>query len=83
MSEDARIENAMDRAYGLRFDKYRVERIGGTPHKHDECTYFVLDLIHDRFAPAALRAYADACEAEFPQLARDVRKLAARLSDGG
>jgi hypothetical protein len=33
----------------------------------------VLDLKHDRFAGPALRAYADACEAEYPLLARDLR----------
>jgi len=41
-------------------DKYRVERIGGTPGKHDECRFFVLDPQHDEHAVTAIRAYADA-----------------------
>lgn len=78
--ETARIGNAMDRAFGLRMDKYRVERIGGTPHKHDDCSYFVLDLQHDFFAGPALLAYADACKNAFPQLAFDLRAVAREIS---
>jgi len=73
--EAARIENAGDRAFGLR-QKYVVTRIGGTPHKHDDCDYFVLDWNHDRYARIAAVAYADACEAEFPALAADLRAKA-------
>ena len=75
MSEYARVENAEDKAFGLR-EKYAVTRIGGTPHKHDDCDYFVLDWNHDRYARVAALAYADACEAEFPALAADLRKRA-------
>ena len=64
MSEYARVENAEDKAFGLR-EKYAVTRIGGTPHKHDDCDYFVLDWNHDRYARVAALAYADACEAEW------------------
>lgn len=63
-----------DRERGL-YDKYRVERIDGRAEKHEGCAYFVLDLTHDKFAPAALAVYADQCEAEFPALARDLRRL--------
>lgn len=54
-------------------------------HKHHLCKYFVLDLTHDRFAVAALRAYADACEHDDSQLATWCRmradKTAKLLSD--
>jgi hypothetical protein len=76
MTEQARIENAMDVAFGLRDDKYLVRRIGGTPHKHDDCTYFVLDWKHDPYAVPAALAYADACEGKFPRLAKDLRERA-------
>lgn len=58
-------------------EKYKVERTDGSTQpggKHAACPYFVLDLVHDKFAATALRAYADACEAEYPLLARDVRQ---------
>ncbi len=45
--------------------------------KHHGCEYFVLDLTHDKHARAALLAYADSCESEFPILAADLRKKAA------
>ena len=65
-----------DKNRGL-YDKYRVERGDGSSEKgrkHHGCGYFVLDLRHDKFAWAALDAYAKACEAEFPLLAADLRK---------
>jgi len=65
-----------ERALPLDPNKYRVERTDGSHvpgQKHARCEYFVLDLKHDRFAGPALRAYADACEAEYPLLARDLR----------
>ena len=73
MTEASRVENAMDRAYGLRTDKYFVMRVGGTPHKHDSCDFFVLDWNHDPYAVPAALAYADACEEECPGLAHDLR----------
>lgn len=60
----------------LNMGKYSVARTDGSSApggKHAACPYFVLDLAHDKFAAPALRAYADACEAEFPLLARDIR----------
>lgn len=64
----------IDREKGL-YGKYRVERIGGTPGKHRDCYYYVLDLEHDAYALPALRAYADVCETAYPALAHDLRVL--------
>jgi hypothetical protein len=58
------------------YNKFYVEREDGSSEpggKHAGCDYFVLDLDHDPFAAPALRAYADACETEYPLLARDLR----------
>jgi hypothetical protein len=57
------------------YQKYKVERLNDSNRKHDNCFYFVLDTAHDEFSAAALRAYANACEAKFPELARDIREL--------
>jgi hypothetical protein len=57
------------------YDKFSVERTDGTSapgQKHDGCKYFVLDLTHDPFAAPAIRAYVDACRADYPLLARDL-----------
>ena len=65
-----------DTGQGL-FQKFEVRRADGSSEpggKHEGCEYFVLDTDHDPFAPAALRAYADACEATHPLLARDLRE---------
>jgi hypothetical protein len=67
----------LEKSQPLNMGKYRVERTDGSTApggKHAACPYFVLDLVHDKFAAPALRAYADACEAEFPLLARDIRE---------
>jgi hypothetical protein len=64
---------------GLNVGKYKVERTDGSSNKngkHEFCPYYVLDLKHDKFAKVALLAYADACEDEFPFLARDLRTRA-------
>jgi hypothetical protein len=61
-----------DESRGI-YKKYYVERLNDNQHKHDGCTYFVLDLQHDKFSRPALRAYAKACEKKFPQLAKDIR----------
>jgi hypothetical protein len=45
------------------------------PPKHERCRYFVLDLDHDRHALAALWGYVSSCEAEYPALAADLRRL--------
>lgn len=66
-----------DKGRGI-YEKYRVERTDGSSEpgrKHADCFYFVLDTTHDQFAVPALGAYADACEADFPLLARDIRAM--------
>lgn len=54
-----------------------MDYIPATKHLH--CDYYVLDLVHDKFAKAALSAYADACEQEYPLLARDIRSRVAKM----
>jgi len=65
------------------YEKFYVERIDGQSAmgcKHEGCDYFVIDIDHDPFAAAALTAYADACQDEYPLLAADLRK---KLEDHG
>ena len=65
-----------DTGQGL-FQKFEVRRTDGSSEpggKHEGCEYFVLDTDHDPHAAAALRAYAAACEASHPLLARDLRE---------
>lgn len=69
---------SVDRGTGL-YRKFIVQRADGSSApggKYEECSYFVLDWDHDPFAVPAARAYADACEARYPALARDLRALA-------
>lgn len=64
-----------DKSRGF-YNKFFVERTDGTSaagQKHDGCEYFVLDLTHDKFAIAAIVAYAKACELEYPKLSADLR----------
>ena len=61
------------------YRKFDIRRTDGSSEaggKHSGCAYFVLDLRHDKFAGVALVAYANACAAEFPALARDLRATA-------
>ena len=80
-AEQFRIHSAMDRVgwdVGA-YRKFTVERADGSSKpggKHEHCEYFVLDWRHDPFAIPAARAYADACESEYPALADDLRKRA-------
>ena len=67
-----------DQQQGL-YRKYNVERLNDPTGKHADCTYYVLDLVHDRHAAPALLAYAASCEAEFPDLAKDLRAMAAEI----
>jgi len=69
-----------DKERGL-YRKYNVERLNDPAGKHRDCHYYVLDLIHDKHAAPALEAYAASCEAEFPDLASDLRDEARRLRD--
>lgn len=61
---------------GLNQNKFHVSRTDGSTEpggKHALCQFYVLDLEHDRFSRPALRAYADACERDYPDLAADIR----------
>lgn len=60
-----------DQERGL-YGKYRVSRIEDPTGKHKDCEYYVLDLVHDKYAMAALAAYAGACRQEFPLLSFDL-----------
>jgi hypothetical protein len=64
------------------YHKFTVTRTDGTSapgQKHDGCEYFVLDITHDPHAYAALRAYADSCQKEYPKLADDLRTQAGAM----
>ena len=65
-----------DKTKGL-YGKYYVERINDKKGKHKNCQYFVLDLVHDKYAYPALIAYREACKEEYPQLADDLFKIIA------
>ena len=63
-----------DKTKGI-YNKFYVERTDGQSAmgcKHDGCDYFVLDLTHDKHAPAAIQAYANSCRSEYPALASDL-----------
>lgn len=78
VSEQPEAGRIADQKKGL-YRKYRVERLDGSSGpggKHEHCEYFVLDLVHDKFAQPALRAYASACAAEYPALAADLMQKA-------
>ena len=65
-----------DTSRGIVPDKFAVTRGDGSSEpggKHDGCDYFTIDVTHDPHAAVALRAYADACEADHPRLAADLR----------
>jgi hypothetical protein len=69
-----------DRDRGL-YGKYVVRRSDGSSEpggKHEHCDYFVLDLVHDAHASAALAAYATSCETEYPALYDDLTDRLAR-----
>lgn len=64
------------------YDKFKVERTDGSSvpgHKHALCEYFVLDTHCDPHAIPALIAYAASCEAHYPVLAVDLRKMARQI----
>lgn len=72
-----------DKDMGL-YTKFKVARTDGSSKpgkKHDGCRYFVLDVNHDPYAAAALRMYASACGREYPELAKDLYKLASESEE--
>lgn len=65
------------------YEKFKVERTDGRSEpgeKHHGCTYFVLDLNHDKHAIPALRAYAKSCAKEYPELAADLKRALAAFT---
>jgi len=75
---------SLNDAIGGLYGKFYVSRTdgGSAPGcKHHDCSYFVLDLDHNEFAPAVLERYATQCAVKFPRLAADLFKLAATLKD--
>jgi hypothetical protein len=82
MTNDAITATAEKRARGL-YQKFDVTRTDGGSEpggKHHGCSYFVLDLKHDKHAVPALYAYAESCESDgYQQLADDLRELATDL----
>lgn len=74
-----------DKHVGL-YKKYEVARADGSSSpggKHEHCTYFVLDLVHDRYAKSALISYAYACAMEYPELARDLWRIIEEMGKHG
>ena len=60
------------------YNKYTVDRVDGQSKKgckHYGCNYFVLDMVHDPYARAAVSAYAEACAEEYPNLSKDLKEL--------
>ena len=57
------------------FNKFTVIRNDGSDlagGKHHGCEYFVLDIAHDKYAKAALLAYARECKHSHPDLSKDM-----------
>lgn len=65
-----------------KFEVTRTDGSSGPGGKHEHCSYFVLDVIHDPHARAALKAYADSCRGEYPLLAVDLDDIAASYPFG-
>lgn len=73
-----------DKTTGL-YKKFYVARTDGSSSpggKHEHCEYFVLDLVHDKYAVPALKAYAEACRDEYPELAGDLIEKVKAMEEG-
>ena len=60
------------------YQKFNVSRVdGGTDigEKHCDCIHFVLDINHDPHGRVALKAYAESCADEYPELSCDLLLL--------
>ncbi len=70
-------DNINEKKTGIykKFEVRRTDGSSGPGGKHEGCSYFVLDMDHDEFAIPALRAYAHACEKEFPALSKDLMDI--------
>ena len=66
--------------YG-KFNVTRADGSSGPGEKHENCEYFVLDLIHDPHALPALRVYATFCAADYPALAKDLHAKCDRMAE--
>ncbi len=65
--------------------KFNVSRVDGRDAPGGDrhgARYFVLDLDHDPHAKPALRAYAESCEDDYPQLAADLLAQIDRIELG-
>jgi hypothetical protein len=71
--------------YALGFGKYTVykndPKTGQPAHKIEDKVFVIR--LHDPAAPATLAAYADAVQGHDPELAQDVRNLAAEAEARG
>lgn len=64
------------------FNKFNITRTDGKSspgEKHENCSYFVVDLDHDKNAQVVCRAYAAACGSTHPELAVDLRRESLRV----
>lgn len=57
------------------YPKYWVQRTADPDNRHTDCSFFVLDLTHDRAARYAAMAYATSILETDPTLARELRAL--------
>ena len=62
------------------YKKYDVKRLSG--EEKPDAAYFVLDVVNDPHAQAALRAYRISCEGTLPALADGLYLLDAELASG-
>jgi hypothetical protein len=59
------------------YKKFNVSRVDhSSQEKHKDCQYFVLDWNHDPYSIPAARAYAEACQKEYLELAINLREFA-------
>ncbi len=68
------VKNIDQKDIGL-YKKFTVKRTDGQHKKgckHEDCTYFVLDMTHDKHAIPALKAYAKSCKKEYPRLSGEL-----------
>ncbi len=69
----------IDQPKGL-YGKYKIEKSDGSP-VDPKAIYFTLRLDTDPYARAAVRAYIEACKEEQPELARDLGRVLAEVSN--
>ena len=55
-----------------KFEVRRTDGRDGPGGDRQDAEYFVLDVVHDKFAKAALLSYSYACRTEYPKLAEDM-----------